>query len=740
MEGGALLISNTYNSYNLFIDNIESLKYMQTNSIGGHLFKGTMKHSGLSLWGGREEFATKTKSFILKLLNIHPTSRALINNKEVIHKDTFKNEVQKQQEIFRKSMDFSFEPICPSVILSNTRTRDEITTDFAAVTYPDGGRTINDIVQASVAALNGVKFGIIIMEIVENFRIAADYFPNIRDGLHHYNDFCGPQISAQTSGIRKKILLNFAVQIIRLMAYGYRHGDPHLYNALVFQNYDYIENYRVVLIDFGRTEEVSPPDYSLNVLITPGTFWSHTIIKEYLTRKNLTTPETYAAFAANIIDTYFKPKMTRFVKKLYKGRILGHLQSLVDGVGVFFSLVTGGPPIQLILNTDEHELINHVISSYAPTMPPGDVMISTNIACPDSNVKAKQYSLNQSIAYAHAQNVTTDSIYSDSLKHLVPNARKPKLFTYVIGFVNGENPPKCKIFTARVYNCLEYGTKHLAIMRNFNIERFFGAGELIIEDRNIRMNFASGTFMGPVVAAETSAQICLRLAMCKRIIANHLYGTPFNVDVVANTAQITANKLAVAAGFFSHAFCCDARFNRRVQEEARILQFDPTLRSSVGGGLVKSTLHSENTNLKTILMNYKMEEIPEQYKYFISDWIWGIENGVTVKPVYESKNDENFKKLLNSKKYNTSETNVDFFLKSLNILDKYVNMIKYNDKTTSIRNKTIRSSRDRKSTSTKSKNSFHVFTSKTSKRRSSKRYSGLHTRSRSIPINVTLAQ
>jgi hypothetical protein len=668
MEGGAIMIRNEFSTYDAFIAIIESLEIIPVESHGGFLFKGILKENMFSIWGGRDPLAKLTKNFILKLVLIHETYNAIEDEtKDIFTEEEFYNEVDMQHDIFKNTIDIFFEPICPGVITSNIRNHAEMLSEFSS-------ESIKEIVESMIP---DIRFGVIIMEILEDFKVAKSYFPGFGTGrATSYNYFFGIGNSADDILTRNRILKNYAFQLVKLMMKGYRHGDPHLSNALVFENYRYIENYRVVLIDFGYCKKVRP-DYSLNTMIRDETHWAYNIMKEYFRTNQIIGPANCMNFYDEIRERYIVPARIKYVEKLYESSTLARLKMMKD-----YSYSSHARRLPASHNTilDELSLISMVIRSYTPPLNRDEnYEITMNSKCANSRILAESYFLNTSIDYASG--LETDSIYSDTLRDLVPSP-DTKMYTYVIGHRDGDR--NVSLFVARIFNCLEYGTKHAAIIFHFNIVQYYGAGELKVEDDIIALNLTSGTLMKKIFENETPQQVYMRSEMCRRVVTNHMFGLPFVVTALDEMA-VFENKYSIET-FFTDEKCCV--LSSRLPEEVRMLEFDPTLGEfdSAGGGIVlpqklpRFNFQSENVKdfTETIVPGKFPEIVVEPLKdtKFMDDWEWAVKNGFVVTPSVQDERIEDLQKLL-VRNFDTEDKSFKNFMESTDLLYNYINHVKY---------------------------------------------------------------
>jgi len=644
-------------------------------------------------------------------VHIHDTIKE-IQDKEVVTEAEFNDEVQMQVDIFKESIDVFFEPICPNVIMSSIRNQTEIA-EFMSIDYGPG-KTIQQIVDEATqfieekrekreadqmfledpfneinaeedsenteATLSDMRFGIIIMEIVEDFKVASSYFPTLGVDGHDYVYFLGKRKSntAEQISVRNRILVNYAFQLVKLMIlYGYRHGDPHLANALVFENYDYIENYRVVLIDFGRCQKVTP-DYSLNTLITPDGHWLYSIIRGFFQYHKIYGESNCRNFYNDCQNKYIVPSRLRYIERLYESKTFSYLMMMENYM--FYSLHEGKLHKTDFYEKDEYSLITMLVKPHESLLGK-NYKVGLSSECPNTRILREDYVLTKSIEYA--RQLVSDPIYSDTLRDLTPSP-DTKIYTYIIGVQDGPPPRFCKIFVARVFNCIEYGTKHLALMNHFDIAKYYGVGELRVKDTNITLNIASGTFMGDIVDDETPEEVFRRSEMCRRVLMNHMFGTPFTITLAASKEHVLANKMILGDTFFTVELCCD--LDTRLAEESRMLEFDESLGEfdeSYGGGILTQTMPTVMPQMKMFPeIDYKIPEIvriPDtpQDSRFLKDWKWGIENGIVIKPAKENEKIEEFQHLLNTEKFNTPECNFDIFMKTIDLLYYYINTIKY---------------------------------------------------------------
>jgi hypothetical protein len=242
MKGGSLSISTNLN-LSRFLNSVTNVNDLGVNSGGGYLFRVSINPSDYLTYikPGINNMVSPATSVLLKICQIGPRDTR-INGKEVFPIATFANEVNTQQIIHDKSFDLWCEPICPKILfhikLSNDR-RNILHTFLN--TY---ARAIFNIYQSYQGDITDLGF--IFMEDIGGYAVER-MFPNWQQITPVTSNRTDQQIT---------VLSNYTYQLVRLAKLGYTHGDTHLSNALFYENYDYIDNYRVILIDFGRTKKI----------------------------------------------------------------------------------------------------------------------------------------------------------------------------------------------------------------------------------------------------------------------------------------------------------------------------------------------------------------------------------------------------------------------------------------------------------------------------------------------------
>ena len=479
MKGGINSFGDT-DTIGMFLNNglrnqsiqIENFGQIANSSFILKLSWSILDNNFLNIYPGTDFIVSNTTQLLVKLVQINDNDQSIKNGKEVVTSEIFYKEVEMQTNIYNSSLDCWFEPICPSIIKSGI------------VSYnsrqPTDLDEYNDVIEQLLRFMgfssSDYKVGYIFMELIESAKMVSTLFPDYSEQ--------NPVIpNGNFSDLQACMINNYVYQLYRLYSIGYIHGDVHLGNALYMENYDYIQNHRVYLIDFGKTEPISLSNNYLYTY-TPHDFWSYRQMKSVLENVSL---EQLTEMCNLYESTDINDARHRFIEKLYNDQILLRLNPV---------LITH-PDLRL-LNID---LIFKVYN-----IPLRNYQIEETL-----NVNT---TFNNSCKYDIKSNGITKKYYINILKEnydqeivtMVKNANLIKsfcdsefnscilidaLFLWIIG-VDVELKPK--IFFILVESCFEFATKHSTLMQLYGITNLYCAGEMIKKGSSLTFNLLSGSY------------------------------------------------------------------------------------------------------------------------------------------------------------------------------------------------------------------------------------------------------
>jgi len=321
MKGGAIILPDIFNIYGLMFKYKEFIKIepFGGSSVGGYLYKLKFEEQQptrdeiMSINPGEKDeqnIVSSVSEIIVKVTQIGYKKELNKNElkkdikKFIITPKLFNNELEIQRDIYNKSMDTFCEPICPNIISGEIIYKNDFDKEnpFTILDYiykaQNGGHSIAPFTQKTNNTENTVLrighyvdyssdydhgVGLIFMESKTNCQTVGSLW-----GDNQTKNMVGYYVNKITTEIQQIVLDNFVFQLIRLQKLGYSHGDPHLHNALFIQNYNYIDDYRVYLIDFGETRirpDAEPnyayhlPFYMFHIPQDSEDHWSYQIVK-----------------------------------------------------------------------------------------------------------------------------------------------------------------------------------------------------------------------------------------------------------------------------------------------------------------------------------------------------------------------------------------------------------------------------------------------------------------------------
>jgi hypothetical protein len=268
-QKGGIIINKNKDPESMFYDfiNNSDITYLSTGG-NGLVFKVVIRGSYVSDYRyiDPDLFNEPVTELILKFslmrdfnpADYTPQDIAIMSEYEKDEIGNFRNEVNKQTDIFLRSMEY-LQPLCPAIVYSKILS-----------TQPDKKKLIDTIlrINASLRA-RGIPYD------SGSFKLQNPHLvnnPSIKIGViamecaSGYNNL----YSIKTSSISapKKIeYINFSLFIILKLALdiGYSHSDFHSGNIMINSGLNYFEGMqgRPMIIDFGYTTKIPKPDMDI---------------------------------------------------------------------------------------------------------------------------------------------------------------------------------------------------------------------------------------------------------------------------------------------------------------------------------------------------------------------------------------------------------------------------------------------------------------------------------------------
>ena len=268
-QKGGIIIDKNKDPETMFYDfiNNSDITYL---SIGGNglVFKAVVRGGYISDYKyiDPDLFNQPVTELILKLslmTEFDPTryTPLKIANMSKYEKDelgNFTNEVNKQTDIFLKSMEF-LQPLCPAIVYSKMlltqHDKDKLINTILGINPLLGSNAIPydgihiRLDQPLLVSMPIIKIGIIAMECATGYDSLSRF---LRSGI---------------SAVKKIELINFSLFIVLKLALdtGYSHADFHSGNIMINPRLNYFEGIpgRPMIIDFGYTTKIPKPDMDI---------------------------------------------------------------------------------------------------------------------------------------------------------------------------------------------------------------------------------------------------------------------------------------------------------------------------------------------------------------------------------------------------------------------------------------------------------------------------------------------
>ena len=340
-KGGALSVKKNLNLDDIF-HWVRNVDYIHTSSIGGYLFDIEIEKNNefYSIFPGNnsDNMIRQTQRLLLKVVLIgNERINANIKKnrmKEIVTEEEFLHEVDIQKFIYEQSYDESYEPICAKILAHGFLDKNPNENDSAPYFFYDHV-ILNQFVKRLFRNRNTTKLGFFFMEYLgDNARPVGELFPNIKPRT--------PLTEGTRTEQQNAILKNYTYQLIKLAKLGIVHNDTHLNNALYYQDYDYIDNYKVILIDFGRSryyesgvkDDCYNADKISNTFPNPKNnmvgFWSYLELNNYI--KSIGSKNEVQRWFIKIKRNQIKASNQRFKAKLLEN---GNNEKLLQLVSDF---------------------------------------------------------------------------------------------------------------------------------------------------------------------------------------------------------------------------------------------------------------------------------------------------------------------------------------------------------------------------------------------------------------------
>lgn len=578
LKGGGILVDSEVNkdAYYQTLDGPEKFKEISkliwtnpntryeripSNSIGGFLYKVILADDQKNYMKKLTAFEEKpVHQFLLKvvIMSDYKDSNKYksIDGRRPSSKDDFMNECEIQNDIFNGSYDMYLEPICPFILTQDIIPYSEFNRVIDYIKGDENEEFKNKLIEIHNSRILIDKsddknkkdkvvgpvifdIGLIFMEYLDNSIPLAKYFPlwktppsHNKKCMGHYKYILSDDENVKNNQLQ--LLDIYIYELIRLWKLGYIHGDNHLDNAMYIGDangtfdYDYINNKRLYLIDFGLSRRHNFDINSVEQLIknvSRSVYWSYLAIKQRLNilvgipedddicerelqrqrEKQLQhtplTPDNIEKFRIWYLSTNGLriESIKRYLQKFYTFNSVQYKEAVRKLTKSNFVKFDGGfDDIFNIYDTELRE--DHVCY---PTTSAKSVI--------EPPIKSKNYTLKLNDLSGKTLNKIMHFIYpfieSKYVYHdEIPNA--DGIYTFVIYKV----VDTLNVVFFKTLSFHELATKHGCIMFFQGIKYYYSAGELKKEGNNVFVNYMSGTYMGILlkVKPDTSREIVIK--------------------------------------------------------------------------------------------------------------------------------------------------------------------------------------------------------------------------------------
>ena len=477
MFGGGIIFNNNQNIsiddtlYEILNDNSTKITNMNTSSIGGYLFNLTLDPKYKTL------FTSLTSSgyypindMILKVVIID-TNAGMFDNHEVVTIDTFNTECEIQTLIHNMSYDKFLESICPTIIGKKH------------IDHSNSGKLIgnNEVIMLIRNFLRKTTYdiGLIFMEKLNSKPISQLFDQNLL--IQNLN-------SPDLINNIKHVLDNYLYELGRLWRLGYIHGDTHLSNAMYLDNYNYINNERVYLIDFGRSEKHNENILDNDLMDKK----ICTDMKDWYSYKSL------QIYKNTIINTPFG-SWFEYMLNLRKESQMSFLKNLKDNHINLLSTIRKYEynlfdEYKISPNTTFGYYDFNTYTAYLNNIIDEKAFINNNNNKEYTIIKKKIINNKDQLVYSIISGLEENREYYDiNITDPTNNTKiDPGIYVWVLYYQDNS----LKITFLRTMSYYEIGSKHYCIMIKKQITYYYSAGEMKTTDGiNFTFNFMSGTYM-----------------------------------------------------------------------------------------------------------------------------------------------------------------------------------------------------------------------------------------------------
>jgi hypothetical protein len=559
MKGGVFVKAGTYENNIISMIQNGNVQQMQTVSVGGFLFTVTVppaiETNLVKVYPGANPPTNpliRISNLIIKLVLINDDPalqvRTTINfginppfEKDIVSEQEFRRECQIQKSIYIGSLDARCDPIClypiyTDIILLGNPAIGQINPDVVPMDVEENDAAPMDVEEQNQIytemsnksqlfeyLMNHYKTGIIVMENLADSHQISSYFP----GWSEHNTYENYNYN-NPNDIKLWAMINYLYTLYRLKKLGWIHGDTHLQNALCIDNYNYIGQKKVFLIDFGyTTADPNPPGNNIARYANDNgnNYFSYRAFYNFYTQilngnrsmisfDGVITNITNMNIFKDLCKKYVLYSFISFLQNIIQYNIRLELNNLYQiNVGLF------NPAIiepnwwvfnQIISPLRERKWIfdqagfdeQNVAGAIAVPS------ISLNPACNCCLIGDKYINYMRNFPFYTNHECDTISLniqnYIDitmdglQLTNSAPLAGNPPSYRlWVIG-TGADNI--LHFYTIKVQTCLEIATKHLSLIRYCGIQTLYAAGEMeYIHNANntftINFNLSSGTYM-----------------------------------------------------------------------------------------------------------------------------------------------------------------------------------------------------------------------------------------------------
>jgi len=479
MKGGVITESEEFEGIFNYLTRkniMTKVSKIGVKSIGGEVFiidfKPTRQLMTVSI-GEKDlnSFINTTKQVLVKFVYIGNTNSRTTDRKIITIERDFLLESEIQTAVYTQSMDLWCDPICPKILDFKILNKNHVD----AIKFIDTiGKKVNiSNIRTNIGNPSITRVGLIFMELLTGTKPVATLFPSWKDTQ---------PVVASLNSLQNAVLANYTIQLVRLRKLGIKHNDTHLENAM-FKEYNYVMNYKVWLIDFGKSIRVSTSSslnlYHVNEIFLSTSYWSYQQLIHYA--RQTSTNDSLDIWWGTTVNAEITASRREILNKLYYFDRIGTITIKLDEA--YFHQLSLELNDMFIFKTNNIDL---KVFTSVPDI--NSVFLRLSIV----NVNGTNIYVGIDEKYENYSLSTYETMVQlkDSIKYYMNDeflTGGNGLYLWVIGTIANV----CSLYVVKVQNPFMFCTTHALLMRHFDLMSCYCFGEFFLNQNVLNINFYS---------------------------------------------------------------------------------------------------------------------------------------------------------------------------------------------------------------------------------------------------------